>query len=130
MGNVNSKEAPLIQIVTTHQHINSAMLQRTRRLKTELQRGTRQRTSEQRRQKKASELKKKCGQSPRSLDEKLAGNEHSYRRPKCGDINILMPTGYVMRDQFNIQQLYVLPTLYLCVLYLSENKKGLVPLTA
>ena len=29
-----------------------------------------------------------------------------------------------------IQQLYVLPTLYLCVLYLSENKQRLVPLTA
>jgi hypothetical protein len=38
-------------------------------------------------------------------------------------------TGYVMHQQFNIQQLYVLPTLYLCVLYLSE-KKRLVPLTA
>ena len=25
-----------------------------------------------------------------------------------------------MHQQFNIQQLYVLPTLYLCVLYLSE----------
>ena len=34
------------------------------------------------------------------------------------------------RQQFNIQQLYVLPTLYLCVLYLSENKQRLVPLTA
>ena len=33
-------------------------------------------------------------------------------------------------EQFNIQQLYVLPTLYLCVLYLSENKQRLVPLTA
>ena len=31
---------------------------------------------------------------------------------------------------FNIQQLYVLPTLYLCVLYLSENKQRLVPHTA
>ena len=31
---------------------------------------------------------------------------------------------------FNIQQLYALPTLYLCVLYLSENKQRLVPLTA
>ena len=31
--------------------------------------------------------------------------------------------------QFNIQQLYVLPTMYLCVLYLSENKQRLVPLT-
>ena len=37
------------------------------------------------------------------------------------DINLLKPTGYVMHQQFNIQQLYVLPTLYLCVLYLSEN---------
>ena len=36
--------------------------------------------------------------------------------------NLLKPTGYVMQQQFNIQQLYVLPTLYLCVLYLSENK--------
>ena len=33
-----------------------------------------------------------------------------------------------MLQQFNIQQLYVLPTLYLCVLYLSENKQRLVPL--
>ena len=45
-------------------------------------------------------------------------------------INLLKPTGYVMHQQFNIQQLYVLPTLYLCVLYLSENKQQLVPLTA
>ena len=45
-------------------------------------------------------------------------------------INILNPTGYVMHHQFNIQQLYALPTLYLCVLYLSENKQRLVPLTA
>jgi len=33
-----------------------------------------------------------------------------------------------MHHQFNIQQLYALPTLYLCVLYLSENKQRLVPL--
>ena len=45
-------------------------------------------------------------------------------------INLLKPTGYVMHQQFNIQQLYALPTLYLCVLYLSENKQRLVPLTA
>jgi len=31
-----------------------------------------------------------------------------------------------MHQQFNIKQLYALPTLYLCVLYLSENKKRLV----
>ena len=45
-------------------------------------------------------------------------------------INLLKATGYVIHQQFNIQQLYVLPTLYLCVLYLSGNKQRLVPLTA
>ena len=44
--------------------------------------------------------------------------------------NLLKPTGHVMYQQFNVQQLYVLPTLYLCVLYLSGNKQRLVPLTA
>ena len=44
--------------------------------------------------------------------------------------NRLKPTVYVMHQQFNIQQLYALPTLYLCVLYLFENKQRLVPLTA
>jgi len=34
-----------------------------------------------------------------------------------------------MHHQFNIQQLYALRTLYLCVLCLSENKQRLVPLT-
>ena len=43
--------------------------------------------------------------------------------------NLLKPTVHVMHHQFNIQQLYVQPTLYLCVLYLSENKQRLVPLT-
>ena len=45
-------------------------------------------------------------------------------------VNLLKPTGHVMHQQFNIQQLYALPTLYLCVLYLSGNKQRLVPLTA
>ena len=39
-------------------------------------------------------------------------------------IILLKPTGHVMHQQFNIQQLYVLSTLYLCVLYLSEEKKA------
>jgi len=43
--------------------------------------------------------------------------------------NLLNPTAYVMHHQLNIHQLYALPTLYLCVLYLSENKQRLVPLT-
>ena len=44
--------------------------------------------------------------------------------------NLLKPTGYVMHHQFNIQQFYILPLLYLCVLYLSQNKQQLVPLTS
>jgi hypothetical protein len=44
--------------------------------------------------------------------------------------NLLKPIGHVMHQQFNIQQLYALPTLSLCVLCLSENKQRLVPLTA
>jgi len=48
---------------------------------------------------------------------------HSSRRLS---FNLLKPTGHVMHHQFNIQQLYVLSTLYLCVLYLSENKQRLV----
>ena len=43
-----------------------------------------------------------------------------YSKPYCTlycmhEINILKPTGHVMHRQFNIQQLYALPTLYLCV---------------
>jgi len=49
---------------------------------------------------------------------------------KNGLFILINTTGYVMHRQFNIQQLYALPTLYLCVLYLSENKQRLVPLTA
>ena len=45
-------------------------------------------------------------------------------------LNFLKPSVHVMHQQFNIQQLYALPTLYLCVLYLSESKQRLVPLTA
>ena len=37
-------------------------------------------------------------------------------------INLLKPTGHVIHQQFNIQQLYVLPTLYLffCI-YMRTN---------
>jgi len=44
--------------------------------------------------------------------------------------NPLKPTGYVMHQQFNIQQLYALPTLYLYLLCLSEDRQRLVPLIA
>ena len=43
---------------------------------------------------------------------------------------LLKLTDHVMHQQFNIQQLYALPTLYLCVLYLSENRQRLVSLAA
>ena len=49
---------------------------------------------------------------------------------ELSSINLLKPAGHVMHQQFNIQQLYVLPTLYLCVLYLSENKQRLLPFTS
>jgi hypothetical protein len=39
-------------------------------------------------------------------------------------VNVLKPTGCVMHQQFNIQQLYALLTPYLCVLYLSEKKRA------
>jgi len=53
-----------------------------------------------------------------------------HKLKKLQRFDILKPAGYVMHHQFNIQQLYALPTLYLRVLYLSENKLWLVPLTA
>ena len=53
-----------------------------------------------------------------------------WRKLHNEELNHLKPTCYVMHHHFNIQQLYALPTLYLCVLYLSENKQRLVPLTA
>ena len=65
---------------------------------------------------------------PRSLAECRTLGEHNSESNE--NINLLKPTGYVMHHQFNIQQLYALPTLYLCVLYLSENKQRLVSLTA
>ena len=35
--------------------------------------------------------------------------------------NFLKPTGYVMNQQFNIQQLYALPTLYMCSVFIWEQ---------
>jgi hypothetical protein len=62
------------------------------------------------------------------------GHKHECNSLHSGMIythfNLLKPTSYVMHQQFNIQQLYALPTLYLCVLYLSENRQRLVPFTA
>ena len=55
---------------------------------------------------------------------------HAHTPTRALALNLLNPTGHVIHQQFNIQQLYALPTLYLCVLYLSENTQLLVPLTA
>ena len=63
------------------------------------------------------------------LVELLPSNFRFRSKISCS-FNLLESTGHVMHHQFNIQQLYALPTLYLCVLYLSENKQRLVPLTA
>jgi hypothetical protein len=43
-------------------------------------------------------------------------------------LNLFEPTGYVMHQQFNVQQLYILPTPYLCALYLTQNKQRHLPL--
>jgi hypothetical protein len=45
------------------------------------------------------------------------------------NINPLEPTGYVMHQQVNIQQMYILPTLYLCVfLFICEQTATLCQL--
>jgi hypothetical protein len=54
----------------------------------------------------------------------------SFCFTSCILFNLLKPTCYVMHQQFNIQQLYVLLTLYLCVLYLSQKKQRVVPLSS
>ena len=75
----------------------------------------------------------------KTTNAKLYINQDNRQQPAMPQIdkssctlpfNLLKPAGYVMHQQFSIQQLYVLPTLYLCVLYLSQNKQRLVPLTA
>ena len=48
-----------------------------------------------------------------STTDQIEGSCASYLET----FNLLKPTGYVMHEQFDIEQLYVLPTLYL-----SENK--------
>ena len=62
--------------------------------------------------------------------EQQLSQANAERNVPFRDVNLLKPTDHVMHQQFNIQQLYVLHTLYLCVLYLSESKQRLVPLTA
>jgi IS30 family transposase len=83
----DSKQYPLIQTARTHKHINSAVLQAARRLKTELERGTRQINENVAENTKEKWLgKMMLGQFSRDLDEKLVDNEQSYRWLKFGDI--------------------------------------------
>jgi len=48
-------------------------------------------------------------------------NNHTSPCSVADVTNLLKPTGYVMHHQFNIQQLYALPTLYLFCIYLRTN---------
>jgi hypothetical protein len=52
-------------------------------------------------------------------------NNASYTNAVDLTVNLWKPTGYAMHQQFNIQQLYALPTLYLSVLYVSEINNDL-----
>ena len=47
----------------------------------------------------------------------------------ANELKLLIPTVHYMNHQFNIQQLYALPTMSLCVLYLSDKKQRIVPFT-
>ena len=71
---------------------------------------------------KISLIYTECGEN---VNQRIAACESEAVKIKS-----LKPIGYVMHQQFNIQQVYALPTLCLCVLYLSESKQRLVPLTA
>ena len=87
-GYVDRKEDPLIQVVSTHQHnTDSVVLQRARCLKTEVQKETRiVKDSIAEKTKERWQGKRKHGQLPRNLDEKLVDIEQLYRWLKSGDI--------------------------------------------
>jgi hypothetical protein len=58
------------------------------------------------------------------------GNQtHDLSRRAAADLRhqflklyLLKPTGHVMHHQFNIQQLYALPTLFICFIFIWEQK--------
>src|SRR5215510_7560634 len=77
-----------IQVVRTHQHnTNSAMLQRARHFKTEIQRETsKMKDSIVEKTKEIWHGKRMHGQLLRSLDGKLVDIEQSYRWLEHGDI--------------------------------------------
>jgi hypothetical protein len=85
---VDRKEDPLIQVVKTYQHnADAAGLQTARCLKTEVERETRNmKDIIAEKTKERWHGKRKHGQLPRNLDEKLMDIEQSYRWLKSGDI--------------------------------------------
>ena len=56
-----------------------------------------------------------------------AGRGHERFLLSIFQVNLLKPTGYVMYHQFNIQQLYALPTLYLCFVFIWEQTATYAP---
>ena len=87
MEYVDRKEDPLIQVVRTHQHItDSAVLQKDRCLKAEVQREIKIKESIAEKRKERLHGKRMHGQLPHNLDEKLVDIEQSYRWLKSGDI--------------------------------------------
>ena len=87
-GGICRQEAPLIQVVRTHQHnIDSAVLETARCLKTEVQRETRKmKNSIAEKTKERWHGKRMHGQLPCNLDEKLVDIEQSHHWLKFGDI--------------------------------------------
>ena len=71
-------------------------------------------------------LKSAADQYIRNLKNKIK-NVHGLRWNKKNEkdwtscFNLLKPAGYMMHQQFNIQQLYALPTLYLCFVFIWEQ---------
>jgi hypothetical protein len=84
---VDRKENPLIEVARTHQHnTDSAVLETTRCLNTEVQRETRKMDSIAEKTKERWHGKRMHGQLSHNLDEKLVDIEQSYRWLKSGDI--------------------------------------------
>jgi hypothetical protein len=68
---------------------------------------------------------------PRTAGEKYSCNmHHNLTAEWFVHLNLLKSTSYLMHQQFNIRDLYALPALYLCVLYLLDNRQWLVSLTS
>jgi len=68
---LDSKEDPLLHIVGAHQHINSAMLQTARCIKTDY----RQNTTNTGQHSREDKRKRMHGQFPHNLEEELVDNE-------------------------------------------------------